>query len=328
MKTNPVVSIIMPMYNVEKYIGKAINSVLNQDFQDWELLIVNDGSKDNSRTIASVYAEQDQRIKILDKANGGLSDARNYGLKNACGDFVHFFDSDDWIDSNYYSVMLSNIEDYDLVVSGYKVDNQTSVTDRCTYCGEIDDIVKDSLCDLVCGYLNFAWNKVFRKSFLISNNLNYEKGLYRIEDSEFMSRFLRYNPRIKLIHNTGYHYRVGNMLTLSNVTDTKLLDHSLRSITIHSEIFYTLCKDSKIVKNELGKLNLSILKNCIYKILKDVPFYNIMKCRRLLEFLNNKEFTKYLVLYTPIRFYDKIIYYAITKRLWFILSLIAIIKNA
>ena len=94
MKSTPKLSIVMPMYCVEQYIEKAIVSVLNQDFQDWELLIVNDGSPDNSRSIAARFVSCDKRIKILDKENGGLSDARNWGLNRAQGDFVHFFDSE------------------------------------------------------------------------------------------------------------------------------------------------------------------------------------------------------------------------------------------
>ena len=98
--SNPKISIVMPMYRVEQYIEKAITSVLKQDFQDWELLVVNDGSPDKSREIASSIASGDNRIKILDKENGGLSDARNYGLDRAIGEFVHFYDSDDWIESD------------------------------------------------------------------------------------------------------------------------------------------------------------------------------------------------------------------------------------
>lgn len=323
----PKVSIIMPMYNVEKYIGKSIQSVISQDFHDWELLIVNDGSPDNSREIAVNYASSDARIKILDKENGGLSDARNFGLSNATGEYVHFFDSDDWIESNFYSTLLSSIEDYDLVVCGYKVDSQFSVIERCKYYGKLNNVIGDDLCDFVCGYLNFAWNKLFRRSFLLANNLNYEKGLYRIEDSEYMSRFLKYNPRVILINYSGYHYRVGDPSTLSNFTDSKLLEHSLRSIKVHSEIFNALCSDLEIVNKELGKFNFSIIKTLVYKILHGVPFHSFMTRGILLEQIHNKQLTKYLVYYTPERFYDIIFYCAIKKRWWFLLSLIATLKS-
>ena len=95
MNKAPVVSIVMPTYNVEEYIASAIESVLVQSFSDWELLIVDDGSTDNSNAVAQKYSMQDKRIKVLRKENGGLSDARNFGLERACGKYVHFFDSDD-----------------------------------------------------------------------------------------------------------------------------------------------------------------------------------------------------------------------------------------
>ena len=203
MNSNPRISIVMPMYGVERYIEKAIQSVLNQDFQDWELLIVNDGSKDKSREIAYRVAYGDNRIKILDKENGGLSDARNYGLDRATGEFVHFYDSDDWIEPDFYSKLFNEIEDFDLVVCGYKVDNEKTVTERIGYVGELSHVVDSSLENLVGNYLNFAWNKLFKRSFLVKNTLYYEKGLYRIEDSEFMMRFLSCAPRVKLIKYSG-----------------------------------------------------------------------------------------------------------------------------
>ena len=85
--SNPKISIVMPMYGVERYIDKAISSVLNQDYHDWELLIVNDGSLDKSREIALAFASADSRIRVLDKVNGGLSDARNYGLNLCSGEY-------------------------------------------------------------------------------------------------------------------------------------------------------------------------------------------------------------------------------------------------
>ena len=145
IKTNPRVSIVMPMYKVEKYIGKAITSVLNQDFHDWELLIVNDGSPDKSREIATTFADLDDRIKILDKPNGGLSDARNFGLTRAVGEFVHFFDSDDWIEADFYSNLLSEVDDFDLVVCGYKVDNEKSYIERGCLYGKLDDYKTNNL---------------------------------------------------------------------------------------------------------------------------------------------------------------------------------------
>src|SRR5690625_6955531 len=94
----PKVSIILPCYNVEKHLAQSIDSVLSQTHSNFELLVVIDGSPDNSKEIAEEYAVKDARITVFDKPNGGLSDARNYGLKKAQGEFIYFMDSDDWIE--------------------------------------------------------------------------------------------------------------------------------------------------------------------------------------------------------------------------------------
>ena len=247
MSSNPKISIVMPMYRVEQYIEKAITSVLKQNFQDWELLVVNDGSPDKSREIASSIASGDNRIKILDKENGGLSDARNYGLDRAIGEFVHFYDSDDWIEADFYSKLLNEIEDFDLVICGYKVDNEKTVTERIGYVGELSQVITPSLENLVGNYLNFAWNKLFKRSFLVENALYYEKGLYRIEDSEFMMRFLSSSPKVKMIKYSGYHYMVRNTATLSKFFDENIFNHLSRCISIRAHIYKHLCDNAALL---------------------------------------------------------------------------------
>ena len=107
MSENPLVSIVMPTYNVENYLPAAIESVLKQTFKNWELLVIDDGSTDQSNAVALKYAQNDKRINVLKKINGGLSDARNYGLSRARGKYVHFFDSDDSIVFDFYENMLN-----------------------------------------------------------------------------------------------------------------------------------------------------------------------------------------------------------------------------
>lgn len=328
MKPNPTISIVMPMYGVEKYIAKAITSVLNQTFHDWELLIVNDGSIDNSRSIAFTFAEQDERIKILDKENGGLSDARNYGLNNACGDYIHFFDSDDWIEPDYYSKLLSLIGDYDLVICGYVVDTDKYSNIRNCFSGELKDIAGNTLNLMVGYYLNFAWNKLFRKSFLIDNSLYYEKELYRIEDAEFMMRYLKCAPRIKFIEYPGYHYLVVNSASLSNIFDAKILDHAVRAIAIHNEIFRLICNNDEVIKSEIGAMTLSTIKSSLYKIARGIPSRKIMLHKDLIcSIIKHKDISRYCVDYVPIRAFDRLILYLVRHRRWFLLYLLAQLKK-
>ena len=119
---NPKVSILVPIYNVEKYLSRCIESVLSQDFRDYELILVDDGSPDRCPQICDEYAKKDSRIKVIHKKNGGLSDARNIGLDIATGEYVMFIDSDDFVDIDMMESMMNNMIDnnVDLVVCNIK----------------------------------------------------------------------------------------------------------------------------------------------------------------------------------------------------------------
>ena len=110
-----LISIIIPVYNVEKYLSKCVESILAQGVEDFELLLVNDGSKDSSLAICNSYAERDSRIKVLNKPNGGVSSARNLGLDNATGEWVTFVDSDDWLAEGALAECVPYMQDYEII---------------------------------------------------------------------------------------------------------------------------------------------------------------------------------------------------------------------
>ncbi|EGO6689884.1 glycosyltransferase, partial [Enterococcus faecalis] len=116
----PKISIIVPVYNVEKYLEKCVRSILAQTFTDFELILVDDGSPDSSGAMCDQFAEQDQRVKVIHKENGGLSDARNAGIEIATGEYLGFVDSDDYIADDMYELLYTNIvkEDADLSICG------------------------------------------------------------------------------------------------------------------------------------------------------------------------------------------------------------------
>ncbi len=107
-------SVIVPVYNAEKYIDKCINSILNQTYKNIELLLINDGSKDNSLSICNVYAEKDERVKVFDKQNGGAASARNLGIKNATGYYIGFCDADDFFELDAFETLINIMEENDL----------------------------------------------------------------------------------------------------------------------------------------------------------------------------------------------------------------------
>lgn len=237
--THPILSIIMPMYNVEQTVAAAINSVRYQRFSHWELIIVNDGSTDSSRQVAVTAAEEDPRICILDQENAGLSAARNAGLERAQGRFVHFMDSDDTLSRDFYHDLLPCTGcGADYLICSYSVD-------ECSDSGKVlrstrkkapqlsfAEMDKGEVCRLWSDFFNFAWNKIFRRKFLLSHGLRYEDGLHFIEDAEFMARVAEASTNFFMTPLGGYHYRQYRRPHLSRSWDPLTRARSVRRMSI------------------------------------------------------------------------------------------------
>lgn len=179
------VSVIIPLYNVEMYARKSIDSVLNQSLEDIEIILVNDGSPDNCGEIAEEYKKKDSRVKVIHKDNGGLSSARNAGLELATSEYILFVDSDDWIEKNMIEDMITQatLNRVDLVVCNYskvykdKIDgNVLEINEEIIDISEISleqyffrYIFSNAIGDEVC-------NKLYRKSIIIENDISFEKN--------------------------------------------------------------------------------------------------------------------------------------------------------
>lgn len=210
-----LVSIIVPIYNVEKYLRQCLDSILRQTFRPLEIILVNDGSTDGSDTICQEYAEIDERIVYLKKENGGVSDARNVGLDAVTSDYVLFIDSDDWIEPTYVEVLYEKIEEYqaDIVFQNY-----TSFNDEDSnfyfhmsndYYEEIFDnysvmnLLNDSS-ESKNSALIVPWAKIYRKEIL--NNLHFPLGRMG-EDAVFNLKVFLKAEKIVYIHKGSYIYR-------------------------------------------------------------------------------------------------------------------------
>ena len=209
----PIVSIIMPVYNVEKYIEKSIQSVLSQTFGDFELLIINDGTPDDSIVIAEKFI--DQRIKILHKPNGGLSDARNFGMQHTTGEYIYFIDSDDWIDPNLLEVCVTALHKFktDFVIFGYHLDNENLegnlITSTSKNHVEMLFSKKEKNLNIdaeTLALMGYAWNKMYKTSFVKENNLQFEKGVSLVEDILFNAKVYEVSDKILFINYALYHY--------------------------------------------------------------------------------------------------------------------------
>lgn len=269
------VSIIMPVYGVERYIARAIESVINQTHEDWELIVVNDGSPDKSREKAEMYSDIDSRIRIVDKPNGGLSDARNFGLRYATGEYVNFFDSDDWIECDYLENLLKPFkqQDIDLTICGYYVDSEDKsgvLNNRIKRSEIISSPTNASeYLNLIENYLNYAWNKLYRLKFLKDNELLFEKGLWFIEDAEFIHRVFQHTPGISYIDYAGYHYVQRTEETLSKKFNFQITEFFKRKLTFYNPIVKALGGKQKIIDDIVKDMRAYCTVYLIKKVLQN-----------------------------------------------------------
>ena len=215
---NIKVTVIIPVYNVEKYVKQCLESVINQTFKDIEIIVVNDGTKDNSIKIVEEYTS-DKRIKIINKENGGLSSARNIGIKAAKGKYICFVDSDDFIDKSMIEELYNVIEETNSDV----VENDVFLYDNKT--GKIKERKNEnSYCQEKGVYLygicsSEVWNKIYKKDFLIKNGIFFEEGIIH-EDDLFLIKVLLLSKRISNLHKNLYYYRINR--PGSTMTDINL----------------------------------------------------------------------------------------------------------
>lgn len=211
------VSVIVPVYNVYDYIEKCLDSLVNQTLKDIEIIVVNDGSPDNSQEIIDKFAKKHSNVKSYIKKNGGLSDARNYGIKYAKGEYIAFLDSDDYVKVDMYEKMYKKAKekDFDMVVCDIDYlypDNTLRVSSG----------VDEDTTDIKKTYLNIhpaAWNKIFKKD-LFKNDVYFKKNVW-FEDVEFIYRMLPYIKSIGVVKEDFNQY-VQRPGSISNTVNMKL----------------------------------------------------------------------------------------------------------
>ncbi len=202
----PAVSVIIPVYNVEKYLRRCLDSVVNQTFTDFELILVNDGSTDSSLEICQEYAATDSRIKVIDTPNGGCSRARNIGWNNSCGDWILCIDSDDWIELNMierlYTTALS--EEADIVACNIYSDNGAGVLNLLGYpYGPLEP--KKEIYRMGINY-SAVWNKLVSRNLYEEYDIRWIPGVAMWEDLAVTTRLRFHSKKTVLIPDALYHY--------------------------------------------------------------------------------------------------------------------------
>ncbi|RDW22401.1 beta-1,4-galactosyltransferase [Oceanobacillus arenosus] len=205
------VSVIVPIYKVEKYIHRCVDSIINQTYVNLEIILVDDGSPDNCGEIVDDYQESDTRIKVIHKKNGGLSDARNHGMKQATGEFIMFVDSDDWLDKTMIELLVSNsIENKaDIVQSAfyYAYEDRLLIDNRYSTEGDSLEILtnKSLMYELVTNkkVKNFAWGKLYRTELI--SDIPFEKGVL-FEDIFWAYQVMQRVNTFLLLQQPFYYY--------------------------------------------------------------------------------------------------------------------------
>lgn len=203
-------SIIVPLYNSSKYLGKCIDSIINQTYKNLEIILVNDGSTDHSDVICNQYAKEDRRIKLINIANRGVSAARNIGLKKATGDYITFVDSDDWIERSMYEDMIAQIEknNADLCICGVILEDKNgSIIEKSLTSKEIRIESSRYFLERIYTYKDLTlnlWNMVVKREKIVDLYLNEE--IWLGEDNLFVLEMLDRVDKGILINRYYYHY--------------------------------------------------------------------------------------------------------------------------
>ena len=247
------ISIIVPAYNVEKYIEKCSMSILKQTYENIELIIVNDGSTDNTGKIIDEIAKSDSRVRIIHKKNSGVSSTRNVGIDNATGDYIVFVDGDDFLSDDCVKYMLSLVEktgaDFCLSKHCYEANDEPQTKEETIQKYNPDEATALLLSPIVkVG----CWNKIFKRSFLNDNNIRFSTELFYGEGLEFITTAAQLSNCVGVGNRKVYYYRRNNEFsacTKFNINNLKngwiSLNYIEKNLTVNTESVRTMLMHHK-----------------------------------------------------------------------------------
>ncbi|WP_438965816.1 glycosyltransferase [Flavobacterium sp.] len=242
-------SIIIPVYNAEKYIEKCITIIMNQDQNnlDYEVIIINDGSFDNSLAIIKKLGEKYSNIKIFSQENKGVSVARNVGIKNATGNYIWFIDADDFIEQNSFQLLEKFIVslNFDFIHFGYnKLDKENVICNTITLNKET---ITNGVQILEKQEALYLWNNLFKKQLISKNNFSFLEGTINIEDFEFSVKFFNKARKGIIIPIVLYNYYENDQSTSRNKSRKNLIKLAEDSFTVHLSLQNYIKKKPKII---------------------------------------------------------------------------------
>lgn len=291
-------SVIIPVYNVEKYINRCLKSILSQRYGDLEIIVIDNGSTDSSGSICDTYASEYSNISVYHIENHGVGSARNFGLSKARGEFIYFVDSDDYLVGNLFAEFEDKLTpDFDLLVFSYYNSFEQEMTEKnrtkkiLPYNGSYDKydfskIFKDLF---LSDMLYTVWNKFYRREFLIENNISFEK--YELgEDVRFNLNAYRNVNKVYLSQDSYYVYVIGRKGSAMSSYNPKRLQYQLQEL----ELVDSLLKDWNIDSSNLDNtVKARILMSNIHNISKQkLPV--IKKVKLVKEICKSKDMADFI----------------------------------
>ena len=293
------VSIIVPIYNVEKYLSKCIESIINQTYTNLEIILINDGSPDDSLKICKKYQKMDKRISIIDKKNGGVSSARNAGIDASSGEYLIFVDSDDWLELDAVEYMVSLVKenncDFGISKNCYKFEDECQVEeDNITIlnASETTALLLSTRVEIGC------WNKIYKKSLLVKNKLKFDENQFFGEGLFFITNVSQKTKKTAVGEKKVYHYRQDNIVSATKKYKYKNYVNGEKSLDL---IYEHLIKRDQIVLNQLYIHYCLFYCNAIYSTIinnqqknykKDIKYWRKRGIYFYKKICNCKELTK------------------------------------
>lgn len=292
------ISVIIPTYNNEKTIIKTLDSLEKQSFRDFEVIIVNDGSSDNSEKVINEYIKNKENFKQIYKKNSGVSETRNYGLEIATGRYITFIDSDDYIENDYFENFVNDCETNDLIVYGYVQISQTK-KEKIFLEKDCSLLNKKEIYELLSqkNMFNIVWNKFFKKELI--KNIRFDSSFDIGEDMDFVIKFISQKKckKIKVVNKCFYNYILSpNGLGFKVRSDTFLTKYKIYKNLI---AFYEENNFSReYIDKILFKAYLSgfVTLNKSKKLDKNSMIHYVDECNKLINFSSSSISNKYKVI--------------------------------
>lgn len=330
---SPEISIIIPIYNREKHLEKCIRSVIEQDFENIEIICVNDGSEDKSLEILESLQKEDERIVIVNKKNGGSSSARNAALKIARGKYCLNIDSDDWIEQGYFKAIYERAEkdNLDITISDIKIDYLNK--NKTEYRKDLNIDENDVISNITYlkkfytqNFLGYTVNKLIKRELYFKNKIIYNKDIFLLEDVEMIGKIGYFSKKIGKMNRAFYHYVIGenngsfNKISFKHLLDTNSCFRNLEKFYIKNNELYiknlvSRKKNLRLIGMLLGNKFDSFKEydSFINNYLKDIKDDNFI-LDKYVEILKDEKWIK-IILFDLIKIFSSVYFIKLLKKI-------------